>query len=97
MFGRQANARELPPPPDATRTPEAAEILRAWAAPGKPAHFSLRTTWQDPAAWGLMLADLARHAAQAYERDGRNPTEALARIRAGFDAEWTVPTDTSRT
>ena len=56
--------------------------------------FVLRAdAWADPAAWGLLLVDVARHAAKAYETQGRDPTEALARIREGFDAEWTWPTD----
>ena len=40
-----------------------------------------------------MLVDVARHAAQSYERDGRNGDEVLARIRAAFDAEWSTRTD----
>ena len=35
--------------------------------------------------------DVARHAARAYEREGRDRTEVLARIRALFDAEWASP------
>jgi|SRR5579862_7966932 len=96
MFGKRANARELPAPPGAIATPDAVEILRVWAAPGKPVHLALQTTWQDPAAWGLMLVDLARHVAQAYERDGRNREEVLARIRSAFDAEWSSPTDSPK-
>jgi hypothetical protein len=52
--------------------------------------------WQDPAAWGLVLVDLARHSAQAYEHDGQKRDEVLARIRAGFDAEWSAPTDSPK-
>jgi hypothetical protein len=93
VFGKRSNPNELQPPPAVAATPDAVEILRVWTAPGQPAHLTLRTVWQDPAAWGLMLVDLARHAAQAYERDGRDRDEVLARIRAGFDAEWGTPTD----
>jgi hypothetical protein len=53
----------------------------------------LRTNWSDPAAWGLLLVDIARHASLAYEREGRDRAETLARIREGFDAEWSSPTD----
>ncbi len=62
MFGQRKN--ELNPPPIASEM-EAVEVLRAWAKPGSPQQFTLRTTWKDPAAWGLMLADIARHAAKA--------------------------------
>ncbi len=50
--------------------------------------------WPDPRAWGLMLADLARHAANAYHQtEGRDRSAVLASIRAAFDAEGSVPTD----
>jgi hypothetical protein len=41
-----------------------------------------------------MLVDLARHVANGYEQaEGRNRSEVLGQIRAGFDAEWESPTD----
>ncbi len=41
-----------------------------------------------------MLADLARHIANAYAvSEGRSSSEILARIRVGLDAEWDTPTD----
>jgi hypothetical protein len=40
-----------------------------------------------------MLVDVARHAANAYEREGRDRKEVLARIRQFFEAEWASPTD----
>lgn len=50
--------------------------------------------WSDPAAWGLLLVDVARHAARAYAQNGTCPeASALTRIRQGFDAEWDHPTD----
>jgi hypothetical protein len=37
-----------------------------------------------------LLVDLARHVAQAYAQgEGADPAQVLARIREGFDAEWT--------
>ena len=90
MFGRR-NPAELEPPPIAANR-QALEILRVWATPGAPQQLTLRTCWKDPAAWGLLLVDVARHAAQAYQRDGQDPEQVLARIRAGFDAEWSSPT-----
>jgi len=54
---------------------------------------ALRTVWQDPSAWGLMLVDLARHAAESLRGRWTRRDEVLFRIRAGFDAEWSTPTD----
>jgi hypothetical protein len=44
-----------------------------------------------------MLADLARHVANAYEElGGREKAETLVRIRTAFEAEWDNPTDEAR-
>ena len=84
---------ELPIPPIAQRDRGAIEIGRIWAAKGDQ-HISLNVTiWPDPAYWGLMLADLAQHVANAYAQEGRSRDEALRRIREGFEAEWHAPTD----
>ncbi len=92
MFGSRKNQNSLTPPPN-SKQPDSVEVLRVWASPGSPQQVSLRPTWQDPGAWGLMLVDIARHAANAYENEGHNREETLARIRALFDAEWASPTD----
>ena len=70
------------------------EVLRVWVANDNQ-HVNLRfNTWNDPAAWGLLFVDLARHVANAYKDDaGIDPLETLRRIKAGWDAEWTSPTD----
>ena len=47
---------------------------------------------EDPGAWGLLFADVSRHAAQAYEREGRSAEQVLERIRELFEAEWSSPT-----
>jgi Domain of unknown function (DUF5076) len=85
---------ELPIPPVAEKAHKGFEIARIWAARGGQ-HVTIRTeTWEDPAAWGIMLVDLARHVANAYAEDeGMDAEAALERIREGFDAEWGHPTD----
>jgi hypothetical protein len=85
---------ELPVPPAAKADRSAKELVRVWAAGGGQ-HVSLATgLWSDPGAWGLLLVDLARHIANAYEQtEGRDSTEVLARIRDAFEAEWQAPTD----
>ncbi len=85
---------QLDPPPLAFSNSEATEVLRVWAAPEAPQQLTLRPTWQDPGAWGLLLVDIARHAANAYEAEGENRGASLARIRQSFEAEWAAPTDT---
>lgn len=81
-------------PPAAESDPKSVEIARIWAAGGKQ-HVSMKTgLWKDPASWGLMLVDLARHVANAYtQSDGRDRDDVLRRIKEGFDAEWDHPTD----
>ena len=93
MFGRKRRLQELDVPPIATSDPEAVEILRVWASPGNPQQLTLMTCWKDPGAWGLLLADVARHAAKAYGREGQDSHEVIRRIRELFEAEWSSPTD----
>ena len=92
MFGQQSN--ELAIPPQAARDRSAVEIGRIWLAAGDQ-HVTLRpNVWEDPAAWGLLLADLAKHVANSYQQsEGRDFHETLTRIKAGFDAEWVHATD----
>ena len=93
MFSRRKQQNTLQPPPVADEDPEAVEVLRVWATPGNPQQVTLRTTWEDAGAWGLLLVDVARHAALAYQKEGRNADEILQRMREFFDAEWSKPTD----
>jgi hypothetical protein len=85
---------QLPVPPAAEADARAIELVRVWAAHGKQ-HVSLATNiWKDPAAWGVMLVDLAKHIAIAYQKNEENGyLSVLNRIREGFDAEWGTATD----
>jgi hypothetical protein len=93
MFGKPQNKNALQPPPIAEDDPRAVEVLRVWAAPGNPQQLTLRTTWKDAGAWGLMLVDIARHASKAYANEGQDPAAVLKRIRDLFEAEWEKPSD----
>ncbi len=95
MFGRRRSASELDLPPIAS-DPATSEVLRVWAGPDHPQQLSLRTTWSDPAAWGLLLVDVARHAAKAYAAKGQDEAAALERIRQALAAEWSQATDEPR-
>jgi len=90
-------AEALQIPPTVEGDPNAIEVARIWAAHGQQ-HVHLRSgLWEDPGNWGIMLVDLARHVANAYEQDGRGDYfEVLARIRDLFDAEWDSPTDIAK-
>ena len=89
-----AHRGELSIPPTAKSDARALELARVWAAVGAQ-HVTLRAeAWPDPAAWGIVLVDLARHVARAYqETQGRPPDETLALIHEMFEAEWARPTD----
>jgi Domain of unknown function (DUF5076) len=89
------NALEIPA--TVAGDPKATEIARIWAAHGQQ-HVYLRSgLWADAGNWGIMLVDLARHVANAYEQDGRGDYfEVLSRIRQVFEAEWDSPTDIAR-
>jgi uncharacterized protein DUF5076 len=90
-------SHELPIPPPALKDAKSRELVRVWAASGKQ-HISLATgLWDDPATWGIMLVDLARHLARAYKQThGMDHDRTLARIRGAIDAEWAEDTDSDR-
>lgn len=53
-------------PDAAKKDPRSLELLRIWIA-DQDQHVSLRVgVWEDPFAWGLVLADLAGHIANTY-------------------------------
>jgi hypothetical protein len=88
--------KELDPPPMA-QSKSAFEVLRVWTAEGESQECVLQTAWEDPAAWGLLIVDIARHAARAYANTTQlTEQQALERIRMGLDAEWNSPTDPGR-
>ena len=96
MFGKMKG--ELVVPPGAKTDPRSQELVRVWAAHGEQ-HVALRAdAWgEDAAAWGVMLADLARHLARAHQQKYSHPeAQTLARIRQLLEAEWENPTDTPR-
>lgn len=72
---------------------EKAEMARIWLADGEQVVALSPRLWDDPGAWGLMLVDIARHVARAYESQGLDQKATLERIRAAMNAEWSTPTD----
>jgi Domain of unknown function (DUF5076) len=73
------------------------EVLRAAIVEGG-LHVSLRRAFDDPEAWGMLMADLARHVARIYATEmNMREEETLARVRGIFEAEMDAPTDLGST
>jgi len=73
------------------------EVLRAAVVDGG-LHVSLRRAFEDPEAWGMLIADVARHVARIYATESKfREEETLERIRALFNAEMDSPTDPGST
>jgi hypothetical protein len=85
---------ELPIPAAVFAAKQRAELARIWLADGNQILTISPRTWDDPAIWGLMLADFARHLVMMYEERGVSRVEAFTRIKEAFEAEWLHPTDT---
>src|ERR1700679_3794391 len=82
-------------PEAAQRDKASFEVLRVWIAE-QGQHVSIRSgAWEDPFAWGIVLADLARHVALAHQLQHPDADiEAFAeRLLEGFHAEIENPTD----
>jgi Domain of unknown function (DUF5076) len=73
------------------------EVLRAAIVDGG-LHVSLVRAFDDPQAWGMLIADVARHAARIFATETKlSEDEALELIRSMFDAEMDAPTDPGAT
>ena len=70
-------------------------MLRVWVADDNRVVILSPAMWADLGALGLLLVDLAKHVAAAYEAKGINRDAALQSIRAAMEAEWSHPTDTA--
>ena len=97
MFGKRQHNGTLALAAAVTSDERAIEVLRAWVkSDGTNVALLKPGAFADSAAWGILLADVARHVANAISSSskGGNPSETLARIRELFDAELNHPTDT---
>ena len=89
--------KEQPLPPDIAGRDDATEILRAFVVDGGLS-IAFTRAFEEPDMWGLLLVDIARHAARAYARESDyTEAEALSRIVDMFEAEIARPTDTGTT
>jgi hypothetical protein len=89
--------KQQPLPPDVIGRDDATEILRAFVVDGGLS-IAFTRAFDEPDMWGLLLVDLARHAARAYARESEfTEEEAMARIVEMFEAEIARPTDLGAT
>ena len=92
-----AGPKDQPLPPDVIDREDAIEILRVFVLDGGLS-MAFQRAFEEPDMWGLLLVDLARHAARAYARESEySEEEALNRILDMFDAEIERPTDMGST
>jgi hypothetical protein len=71
------------------------EVMRAVIVDGA-LHVSLRRAFDDPEAFGMMIADITRHVGRIYA-DKFPEGETVERIRSIYDAEMDAPTDPGTT
>ena len=89
--------KEQPLPPDVIGRADATEVLRAFVVDGGLS-IAFTRAFEEPDMWGLLLVDIARHAARAYARESDySEEEALERILEMFEAEINRPTDPGTT
>ena len=89
-----SDERDLPIPGDVALDPKAQEVFRAWVANGQLICALRPTRWKDASAWGILLADAARHVANAIRDEvGDEPNATVAKIRDMFNRELKDPTD----
>ena len=92
-----AGPKEQPLPPDVMDREDATEVLRAFVVDGGLS-IAFTRAFEEPDMWGLLLVDIARHAARALAREAvMSEEEALARILDMFEAEIARPTDMGTT
>ena len=84
-------------PPDVVGRDDATEVLRAFVL-DRGLSIAFTRAFEEPDVWGLLLVDVARHAARAYARESEfTEDEALRRIVDMFEAEIARPTDMGST
>src|SRR4030081_2477826 len=97
MPGTTKGPKEQPLPPDVMGREDATEVVRAFVVDGGLS-VAFTRAFEEPDMWGMLLVDIARHAARAYASESAfTEDEALTRIVETFEAEIARPTDTGST
>jgi len=97
MTGSSAAFEPLHAPPEALEK-GGTEILRAAILTDGNLQVTLRRAFDEPDIWGILLADVARHAARIFAVEAAaSEDSALERIRSMFNAEMESATDIGTT
>jgi hypothetical protein len=76
------------PKPASAHEEQVVEVMSVWCINDAPYVTGKSGVWDDPAAYGVLLARLAGYIANAYGKDeGQDTQEILLRILEGFNAE----------
>ena len=84
MFkSKKTTDRDLVVPSEVEADAKAREVLRAWVANGGLVCALRPETWPDASSWGIVLADVTRHVANAVrDLKGDDPAATVEKIRA---------------
>ena len=86
--------KQLQVPKEILLGKNATELVRVWNASGKNWVILKPDAYEDSFSWGLLLADMARHAGKAHcHASGEILERVLERIKEGFDEGWLNPTE----
>jgi|UniRef100_Q07ND1 hypothetical protein len=92
-----AGPQQQPLPPDVIERDDAIEVLRAFVVDGGLS-IAFSRAFEEPEMWGMLLVDIARHAARVFARETElSEDEALGRIIEMFEAEIARPSDFGET
>src|ERR1700754_2266649 len=98
-----ATEPDKPLPFEALHVPPAAlerggvEVLRAVIIDGS-LHVSLRRAFDDPEAWGMLIADVTRHVARNNATEtGMTEDQVIEPLRSLYEPEVDAPTDPGTT
>src|SRR6202012_2125776 len=89
-----AGPHQQPLAPDVIGREDATEVLRAFVIDGGLS-IAFQRAFEEPDMWGLLLVDIARHAARAYARErDYSQEDRLPRLVQMFQAQIARPADT---
>ena len=99
MSGSFFHIGELAPPPEVLGSADAKEMLRCWIKDGSLfVSFSPGIFVGSAETWGMLLSDVGRHIAEAFEQEKWDTLDSTkSRMKDMFDAEWHKPSGVAKT